>query len=55
MKEETKGLYWAIILSAAAVLVINWIWPSNSRNTADEELRACGVPHPPYFCGEKGR
>ena len=38
MKEETKGLYWAIILSAAAVLVINWIWPSNSRNTADEEL-----------------
>jgi len=36
MKEETKGLYMAIILSAAAVLVINWIWPSNPQKVENE-------------------
>lgn len=40
MKEETKGLYWAIILSAVAVLVINWIWPNNPPRTAEESESA---------------
>ena len=26
MKEEVKGLYWAIFLSAVAILAVNWIW-----------------------------
>ena len=28
MKEEVKGLYWAILLSAVAILAVNWIWPA---------------------------
>ncbi len=28
MKEEVKGLYWAIFLSAIAILAVNWIWPA---------------------------
>ena len=28
MKEETKGLYLAILLSAIAILAVNWIWPA---------------------------
>lgn len=27
MKEEVKGLYLAIFLSAVAILAVNWIWP----------------------------
>lgn len=28
MKEETRGLYLAIVLSAIAILIINWVWPA---------------------------
>ena len=28
MKEEVKGLYMAIFLSAVAILAVNWIWPA---------------------------
>ena len=28
MKEEVKGLYMAIFLSAVAILAVNWIWPT---------------------------
>ena len=28
MKEETRGLYLAIVLSAVAILLVNWIWPA---------------------------
>lgn len=28
MKEEVKGLYLAIMLSAVAILAVNWIWPA---------------------------
>ena len=28
MKEEIKGLYLAILLSAVAILAVNWIWPA---------------------------
>lgn len=35
MKEETKGLYLAIVLSTIAILAINWIWPaSDSKSEA---------------------
>ena len=34
MKEETKGLYLAIILSAIAILAVNWIWPAPSDTPA---------------------
>jgi len=37
MKEEIKGLYWAIFLSAVAVLVINWLWPNNPQSNVVEE------------------
>ena len=30
MKEETRGLYLAIILSAIAIFLVNWIWPNNN-------------------------
>lgn len=29
MKEDVKGLYAAIFLSAVAILAVNWIWPAN--------------------------
>ena len=28
MKEDVKGLYAAIFLSAVAMLMVNWIWPA---------------------------
>ena len=34
MRDETKGLYLAILLSAVAILLINWIWPSNRQIAA---------------------
>jgi len=37
MKDETKGLYLAILLSAIAILVINWIWPANQVSQQSEE------------------
>ncbi len=30
MKEETKGLFLAIILSTIAIILVNWIWPKTS-------------------------
>lgn len=30
MKEETKGLFLAIILSTIAIILVNWIWPTTS-------------------------
>lgn len=33
MKEETKGLYLAIVLSTIAILAINWIWPMGGAKT----------------------
>lgn len=29
MKEETRGLFLAIILSTIAILLVNWIWPAS--------------------------
>lgn len=37
MKEETKSLYLAILLSAIAILVVNWIWPAEKSATTAEE------------------
>ncbi len=31
MKEETRGLFLAIILSTVAILLVNWIWPSTQN------------------------
>ena len=36
MKEETKGLYLAILLSTIAILAVNWIWPSSPAKKTDE-------------------
>lgn len=36
MKEETKGLYLAILLSAIAILAVNWIWPNKPAQEAQE-------------------
>lgn len=33
MKEETKGLYLAIVLSTIAILAINWIWPAGDSKS----------------------
>ncbi len=33
MKEETKGLYLAILLSAIAIIAFNWIWPAPQPET----------------------
>ena len=40
MKEETKGLYLAIILSTIAVLIINWVWPSTPQKINQETVPA---------------
>ena len=32
MKEETKGLYLAVVLSAVAILAVNYIWPKPKAN-----------------------
>ena len=44
MKEETKGLYLAIVLSTIAILAVNWIWPAapiktNAEPPAAEEIQ----------------
>lgn len=36
MKEETKGLYLAILLSAIAIIAFNWIWPAPQPETPTE-------------------
>ena len=36
MKEETKGLYLAIVLSTIAILIINWVWPSTPKTISQE-------------------
>ena len=43
MKEETKGLYLAILLSAIAILLINWIWPANEASLQKEETPVVAV------------
>ncbi len=46
MKEETKGLYLAIVLSAIAILAINFIWPAAEPQvetpvpSVDEQVKA---------------
>ena len=37
MKEETKGLYLAIILSAIAILIVNWIWPAPAPSSSADQ------------------
>ena len=32
MKEETRGLFLAIILSTIAILLVNWIWPTSQTS-----------------------
>lgn len=50
MKEETKGLYLAIVLSTIAILAVNWIWPANNAPVSiaekDEEKVAAAEPAP---------
>ena len=36
MKEETKGLYLAIVLSAIAVFLVNWIWPNDTKTDKND-------------------
>lgn len=36
MKEETKGLYLAILLSTIAIIAFNWIWPAPQPETPTE-------------------
>lgn len=37
MKEETKSLYLAILLSTIAILAFNWIWPNNQEQKLIEQ------------------
>ena len=36
MKEETKGLFFAIILSMAAIFITNWLFPATVEDTTPE-------------------
>lgn len=36
MKEETKGLFFAIILSMAAIFITNWLFPTTVEDTTPE-------------------
>lgn len=36
MKEETRGLIFAIILSMGAIFITNWLFPSSTENTTPE-------------------
>ena len=38
MKEEVKGLYAAILLSAIAILAVNWIWPAQEVVTEEKPV-----------------
>ncbi|MBR1948811.1 MAG: membrane protein insertase YidC, partial [Alphaproteobacteria bacterium] len=38
MKEEVKGLYAAILLSAIAILAVNWIWPAQEVATEEKPV-----------------
>ena len=40
MKEETKGLYLAIVLSTIAILAVNWIWPTPQKTQKQAEAPA---------------
>ena len=40
MKEETKGLYLAILLSTIAILAVNWIWPSSPATKPEADLNS---------------
>ena len=38
MREETKGLYLAVILSVMIIFLTNWLWPKKDLPTADKPL-----------------
>ena len=44
MKEETKGLYLAIVLSTIAVLIVNWIWPSTPQTPDQKSVSVVEQP-----------
>ena len=46
MKEETRGLFFAIILSIIAIFITNWLFPATPENTNQEiDIEATAIPH----------
>lgn len=45
MKEDIKGLYLAILLSAIAILVFNWIWPAAPQQKTAVDTVVEQTPH----------